>query len=482
MSEKNSKTPDAINRHPPSVRIGSCCGAAIASICITMAIVWMAVPAAMYSSSQNEPTKCNIQIYAGMVCREVLGNYSLCFNDSNPHSYDSTSMLQYHRELKAAQELQLALKNGTECQSAMMSYICLNAFDVTSSHTAVNTDMCTNTSSTGLTNGSAHTNLCSKYFYYDPLSGICRPTCSVQTTGTLSIYRAFHILAVLGCVTALITACVNHRVMRYFPSVLLIYWVLSSMLYNIITLIPCCITGDYFDYPYLLCRAQDILLFFLAYLLGMFPLVHTLILFWGVWSPLSSKDILGSARKKLLLHIFLVLFALAVPCVVCASLLAVYLTGGIKSNTDLDYALVPFYGICGLTAALVGLTLWKLIKVQARLQSSLPNNYFTCTPELKLSAVFFYVIVLSITTIVRRLLESYRTYGYIDDYFLCESSGNKICHLQPDPLNAAINAFGDFHDFLFSLSPYATLIYILPMQLIRMKLNKKCSKTSLTVV
>ena len=484
MSEKKTKTPaetSAMKKQPShAMRIGPYRGAAIAAICIIMAIVWMAGPVAIYSS-QKEPALKGIQecrIYKGTVCRELLSNYSLCFNESDPHFYDSTSMLQYHRELKAAQELQLALKNGTECQSAMMSYICSKAFDVTSQYNDTS-DLCTNTTTTDHTNGSADTILCSKYFYYDPLSGLCRPTCSVPITGSVSMYHVFPILSIFGCVTALVISCFNHKVMRHFPSVLLIYWLLSNMLYNILTLITCCTTGDYFDSPHLLCQAQDILVFFLAYLLGMLPLVHTSVLFWGVWSPLSSKDILGNARKKRLLHVFIVLFALAVPCLMCASLVAVYTSGGMKSNTDLDYALVPLYGIFGFTAALVALTLWKLIKVQ---RSPFLNNYIPCTPELKLTAVFFYVIVLSITTIVRRVLQGYRTYGYVDDYFLCESSANEACHLQPDQLNAASNAFDVFHDFLFSISPYATFIYILPMQMITMMLHKKWSKTSLTAV
>lgn len=115
------------------------------------------------------------------------------------------------------------------------------------------------------------------------------------------------------------------------------------------------------------------------------------------------------------------------------------------------------------------------------MQQPSQNNCFTCTPELKLSAVFIYVVILSLATIARHILKAYRTNQYVDDYFLCESSGNKECSLQPDSFNTAINAFDAFQNFLFSLSPYASLIYILPLQLIQMKVRRKLSKSTLVV-
>ena len=77
------------------------------------------------------------------------------------------------------------------------------------------------------------------------------------------------------------------------------------------------------------------------------------------------------------------------------------------------------------------------------------------------------------------MLQRYRTFGYVDDYFLCESSGHKGCYLQPDSFNAAINGFAAFNNFLFSLSPYASLIYIVPLQLMQMKLRRKLSKPTI---
>ena len=120
----------------------------------------------------------------------------------------------------------------------------------------------------------------------------------------------------------------------------------------------------------------DFLLLFLAYLLGMFPLVHTVILFWGVWFPYYSKDFLGNNKKKLCLHVWVLILSLAVPIVVCTSLIAVFMSGGISSQ-DLGYALLPLYGICGFIAAFVGLTLSKLIKMEVTLY----GHVHACTPH-----------------------------------------------------------------------------------------------------
>lgn len=456
----------------PLLRAG-CRHVIVALICTVVAIIWMVGPVAVFSS-RKEPMpfgtqNCTVQAYKGTVCRSVLGNCTLCLNDSDPHTYDSNSTLQFHRELRAALELQSALKNGTaEYQLAAMLRICSAAFDVTPS--VINT-----ANSTGRANESTSQKTCSKLFYNDPLSGLCRPTCRIRTDNGLSPFYAFHAIAIVGSVIALITSIFNYKVMWCFPSILLMYWLISGLLYNVIALVNCCTAdhGDYFNTPNILpCKVQAIVLFFLAYLLGMFPVAHTFFLFWGVWFPLSSKDMYSSGRKKSCLHVLVLVFALAVPCVICASLIIVFS----KGTANLDYALVPFYGICGVNAALVGLALWKLIKVQSPFQ----NNRITCTPELKLSTIFIYVVIISIATIIQHVLRTYKTYGYVDDYFLCESSGNAVCNLQPDSLNAAINGFQSFYELVFSLSPYVTLIYILPLQAIRTRMKKKLSKTALT--
>ena len=89
---------------------------------------------------------CTAQAYKGTVCSNVLSNRTLCLNESDPYTYDANSTLQYMREVRAAQELQAAIRNDTtRCEIAVMSYICLNAFDVTSLYDDINnhTDLCT---------------------------------------------------------------------------------------------------------------------------------------------------------------------------------------------------------------------------------------------------------------------------------------------------------------------------------------------------
>ena len=66
---------------------------------------------------------------------------------------------------------------------------------------------------TDLTNGSAQLITCSEYFYHDPPSGLCKPTCSVRTTGTLSTFRGLYMFGIVGYVIAFIAACFNHKVM-----------------------------------------------------------------------------------------------------------------------------------------------------------------------------------------------------------------------------------------------------------------------------
>ena len=93
-------------------------------------------------------------------------------------------------------------------------------------------------------------------------------------------------------------------------------------------------------------------------------------------------------------------------------------------------------------------------------------------------AVFIYVVILFGATIVLHILETYRTYGYVDDYFLCESLGTNTCTLDPDHFNGAINAFAIFHTLVFSLSPYVSLVYIMPVHLLRQKMKTWRFKTT----
>ena len=77
------------------------------------------------------------------MCRDVLDNVTLCFNESDLYTYGSTSALQFLREVQAATELQAALKNGTTCEVAMKPYICASVFDLTT-QLAMRTELCLN--------------------------------------------------------------------------------------------------------------------------------------------------------------------------------------------------------------------------------------------------------------------------------------------------------------------------------------------------
>ena len=105
-------------------------------------------------------------------------------------------------------------------------------------------------------------------------------------------------------------------------------------------------------------------------------------------------------------------------------------------------------------------------------------QHCSCTPELKLAAVFVYVVILFGASVVQNVLETYRTYGYVDDYFLCESLGTNVCTLDPDHFNGAINAFDIFSTLVFSLSPYMSLVYIMPVHLMRQKVKRWRSKST----
>ena len=236
---------------------------------------------------------------------------------------------------------------------------------------------------------------------------------------------------------------------------------------------------------------------FLGHLLAIFHMEHTLFLFFGVWFPYMSKNTFSSTRKRLYLHAFAVLMAFIAPCAVCAGLIAAYVTGSVTDVVQFYYSFVPLYGVYGVMTALVGLILWKLTaaRVHVRLHAckwvrfviSMCNNNLTlaqlrsftcCTPELKLAAVFIYVAIVFGASVVQNVLETYRTYGYVDDYFLCESLGTNVCTLDPDHFNGAINAFAIFSTLVFSLSPYMSLIYIMPVHLMRQKVRRWRSKST----
>eukprot|EP00731_Ephydatia_muelleri_P012504 Em0006g1398a len=459
--------------------------AVVIIICTTTSVAWMVGPLVAFNKPR-EPTDntCSLQPYKGTVCRDVLENSTLCVVVADVHTFGSSSSLQYLMEVNASQQLRSALKNDTKY---MMPYICWSAFNVTMQVTngvdaPKSPELCKNdTVPSGVEYINNNKTLCSKLFYYDSTSGLCRPTCGVQIgSENKSITDVLLLFGIFGCIVAFVASVFNHKVMQKFPSILLIYWLVSGVAYFITDIVECCTTKDYFENsinPSLPCQLKAFVSIFLGYLLAIFPLEHTLILFSGVWFPYMSKNIFSSTRKRLYLHAFAVLMAFIAPCAVCAGLIAAYMNGSVTDVVQFYYSFVPLYGVYGVIAALVGLTVWKLMGRESQTADRLRCSK-CCTPELKLAAVFIYVVILFGATVVQHVLETYRTYGYVDDYFLCESLGTNVCTLDPDHFNGAINAFTIFSTLVFSLSPYMSLIYIMPVHLMRQKVKRWRSKST----
>ena len=117
---------------------------------------------------------------------------------------------------------------------------------------------------------------------------------------------------------------------------------------------------------------------FFGYLLAIFSLEHTLILFSGVWFPYMFKNIFSSTRKRLYLHAFAVLMAFIAPCAVCAGLIAAYVTGSVTDVVQFYYSFVPVYGVYGVMTALVGLTVWKLMGTKLQTAERVRLHAYMC--------------------------------------------------------------------------------------------------------
>eukprot|EP00731_Ephydatia_muelleri_P012505 Em0006g1399a len=369
------------------------------------------------------------------------------------------SSLQYLMEVNAAQQLRSELKNDTKY---MMPCICWSAFNVTMQ-------------ATNRVDALKSPELCQN----DTVpSGVdFRFNTDIIGSENKSITDVLLLFGIFGCIVAFVVSVFNHKIMLRFPSTLLIYWLVSGVVYLISDIVNCCTMSDYFENwinPSPLCQLKAFVSIFFGYLLAIFSLEHTLILFSGVWFPYMFKNIFSSTRKRLYLHAFAVLMAFIAPCAVCAGLIAAYVTGSVTDVVQFYYSFVPVYGVYGVMTALVGLTVWKLMGT--KLQTA--ERHCSCTPELKLAAVFVYVVILFGASVVQNVLETYRTYGYVDDYFLCESLGTNVCTLDPDHFNGAINAFDIFSTLVFSLSPYMSLVYIMPVHLMRQKKSLNLPRVS----
>ena len=254
-----------------------------------------------------------------------------------------------------------------------------------------------------LTLGDTHANIeqknCSKSFYYDATSGLCKPTCDVDrgTLGDDLIY-VFIPIGMMGYSVAFLAACFNHKIMyafkgfycvfigRYpshlkhtcrfrFPSILLIYWLAAALVYDSGRLVQCCASDDYFengDNPGVLCIAQgrflnpalnicigcyysvDLILYFVACLLILFPLFHTMVLFTKVWFPVRSKNYLATYHHRI--HFGIALLSLILPWIGVGAIAAT------TSESEASYTFLPLYGCCGLISSLLGLIVWKLVK------------------------------------------------------------------------------------------------------------------------
>lgn len=115
---------------------------------------------------------------------------------------------------------------------------------------------------------------------------------------------------------------------------------------------------------------------FLAYVMVVFPLAHTTTLFWIVWFPHSYKNFFSSTQRKLRLHAFVLLLAFVVPGAACAGVLVIWEIGDGGQFYYLSTVIttVPLYGMFGVVAALVALSVWKLMKVNVKSAEHVSDN------------------------------------------------------------------------------------------------------------
>ena len=91
----------------------------------------------------------------------------------------------------------------------------------------------------------------------------------------------------------------------------------------------------------------------------------------------------------------------------------------------------------------------------------------SCTPEVKLTIVFIFVVLLFAATMARNILDINKTHEYFYDYLLCESTGSQPCTLHVNSYASAVQYFDILHNAVFSLSSYFSLIYIVPIHNIK---------------
>ena len=227
-------------------------------------------------------------------------------------------------------------------------------------------------------------------------------------------------------------------------------------------------------------------MYFGGCLLVFFPLFHTIILFWSVWFPIYSKRTLDAYRHRI--HAGVVLLCIAMPWVGVAAI------AGSNSVDAVFYASLPLYGSCGLICALVGLIVWKLMGREMQKDKVSPfalqiwhnriflvhthqvclwlKCQFSCSPEVKLTIVLIFVVLLFVATVARNVLDTNKTHEYFYDYLLCESAGSQPCTLHVSRYVAAIQYFDAFHNAVFSLSSYFSLVYIVPLHRIKKMMRR----------
>eukprot|EP00731_Ephydatia_muelleri_P017102 Em0010g200a len=168
------------------------------------------------------------------------------------------------------------------------------------------------------------------------------------------------------------------------------------------------------------------------------------------------------------IHAGVVLLCIAMPWVGVAAI------AGSNSVDAVFYASLPLYGSCGLICALVGLIVWKLMgqEMQKDKVCLWLKCQFSCSPEVKLTIVLIFVVLLFVATVARNVLDTNKTHEYFYDYLLCESAGSQLCTLHVSRYVAAIQYFDAFHNAVFSLSSYFSLVYIVPLHRIKKMMRR----------
>eukprot|EP00731_Ephydatia_muelleri_P010669 Em0005g1255a len=343
-----------------------------------------------------------------------------------------------------------------------------------------------NASTTNSTSLSVVNKTCSENFIFN--GNYCLPDCpkwSLRASGTNADYVVI-VAAVVGLISGtivLLLSCVRHRRMFAFPSILVVYQTIMTILLALFAVISFidpkglyCTEPDWIGSlkrttPF--CAISGSVLFFCLMELAVLWIFHVAVIFWNVIFPLQVMDF-NSRHWMKYIHALIVCVALLIPATTVA---VVFGTGGFvsgtfppllcvsKSSEAAFYALVlPISIIIPSGVTLLLVVFWNVHKqhiIQREQRSKSPIRLGTA--EKKVLIVFIYYVLLGIIALAAFGINVRTGNAFaiaLVAYFACESTMPGNCEASRNKaLNNTFPGLTDTAYILLALFPLVNLVY-----------------------